>query len=325
VGKYTSVRVDLYGSSPFAAGMPVAPAHPALADGVASVPGEFGTIAEAIAAAPANGTTTVSLASGVYGEAIDLAGKSIVLRGAGADATILDGAGLATAVVTLDGAPATAVVSDLAIRGGRFGGVSAIASEASIERVRFESNSAANGGAVFYRDAVVRIAQCEFVGNTASLDGGAVYAEGSDGVIESSVFEANLCGLDGEGSGSAILISGSRSEGGAVAIVGCEATGNIGPSGSAAIEVRGAACVLDGTAACGNEPANLALPCVAEPGTGCEGEANRLDLTGDGVVDAADLTALLASWESGDLAADLDGDGAVGAADLALILQGFAG
>jgi hypothetical protein len=287
---------------------------------VASVPGEFGSIADAIRAAGST-PVTVALAGGVYNEAIDLTGKDIVLRGEGADATILDGAGLASAVVTLDGAPATAGVSDLTIRGGQFGGVSAVASEAFVERVRFESNAATQGGAVYYRSSVVRIAQCEFVGNAASAEGGAVYALDSDGAIWASVFTANLSGLDGEGSGSAVFVSGSRTEGGEFVLENCEATGNVGPAGSAAVEILGTACAIEASHLCGNEPANLAGACAEVAADPCGDEADAFDLNADGLVDAADLTALLAAWDSADLSADLDGDGVVGAADLALILE----
>jgi hypothetical protein len=49
---------------------------------------------------------------------------------------------------------------------------------------------------------------------------------------------------------------------------------------------------------------------------------NPADLTGDGVVDAADLAALIASWgQSGP--ADLDGSGAVGASDLAALIAAW--
>ncbi len=44
------------------------------------------------------------------------------------------------------------------------------------------------------------------------------------------------------------------------------------------------------------------------------------DLTGDRVVDAADLAAILSGWGDGELAGDLDGDGNTGAADLAILL-----
>lgn len=48
--------------------------------------------------------------------------------------------------------------------------------------------------------------------------------------------------------------------------------------------------------------------------------ANPFDLTGDGVVGAADLATLLGAWGTAELAADLDGNGAVEGADLALLL-----
>lgn len=49
---------------------------------------------------------------------------------------------------------------------------------------------------------------------------------------------------------------------------------------------------------------------------------NPYDLNGDGVVDAADLSTLLAQW-GGAGNADLDGDGLVGAADLAMLLSNW--
>ena len=46
------------------------------------------------------------------------------------------------------------------------------------------------------------------------------------------------------------------------------------------------------------------------------------DLNGDGVVDASDLSLLLAQWgTAGD--ADIDGDGVVGGSDLALLLANW--
>jgi len=50
------------------------------------------------------------------------------------------------------------------------------------------------------------------------------------------------------------------------------------------------------------------------------GVVEPADLTGDGIVDAADLAALLAAWGSANSPADIDGDGMVGASDLAALL-----
>jgi hypothetical protein len=47
------------------------------------------------------------------------------------------------------------------------------------------------------------------------------------------------------------------------------------------------------------------------------------DLNGDGVVDGADLAALLASWGPGSVPADLNGDGTVDGADLAILLASW--
>jgi hypothetical protein len=50
------------------------------------------------------------------------------------------------------------------------------------------------------------------------------------------------------------------------------------------------------------------------------GVVEPADLTGDGVVNAADLAALLAAWGNAGSPADIDGDGTVGASDLAALL-----
>lgn len=56
----------------------------------------------------------------------------------------------------------------------------------------------------------------------------------------------------------------------------------------------------------------------------CAAVACPADLTGDDVVNAADLAGLLAAWgECVDCAADLDGSGAVDAADLAAMLAAW--
>ena len=53
---------------------------------------------------------------------------------------------------------------------------------------------------------------------------------------------------------------------------------------------------------------------------GCGGPGVPGDLNGDGVVNGADLSILLAAWGSDDPVADLDGNGVVDGADLALLL-----
>ena len=47
---------------------------------------------------------------------------------------------------------------------------------------------------------------------------------------------------------------------------------------------------------------------------------NPADLTGDGVVDGADLGILLGAWGSSGPAGDVNGDGSVDGSDLGLLL-----
>ena len=51
----------------------------------------------------------------------------------------------------------------------------------------------------------------------------------------------------------------------------------------------------------------------------CEGDLNE-----DGFVDGADLTILLAAWDTNNPVADLNGDGNVGGADLTILLAAWA-
>jgi len=46
-------------------------------------------------------------------------------------------------------------------------------------------------------------------------------------------------------------------------------------------------------------------------------------VNGDGIINAADLSLLLAAWRTADPNADVDGDGNVSAADLSLLLQNW--
>ncbi len=69
--------------------------------------------------------------------------------------------------------------------------------------------------------------------------------------------------------------------------------------------------------------ADLSLCCVAELHLSGPWPCERpcgVDLNGDGVVDGADLAALLAAWGTDDPCADLNNDGIVNGADLAILL-----
>jgi hypothetical protein len=288
-----------------------------LSDGVLAVPSEFATAQAAINALPAKTHATIALAAGVYSGAIDFMGKDVVLRGAGMEQTVLDGGGVAGAMVNLDNTPITAALADLSIRGATHGAVSGINSSATIERVRFESNSAPAGGAVHLTNSWVVITECEFVSNQADGDGGAVLLSSCDGSIMRSVFTANHCAMEGEGAGSALAIVGAASVDGVFVVDQCTFSGN---DGGAAASVRDGLdgtrgrCVINASLFCRNSPHDYEGDCTETNEVSCA------DVDGSGAIDAADITVLLNSWGSSDPVADIDGDGIVGASDLAILL-----
>ena len=62
-------------------------------------------------------------------------------------------------------------------------------------------------------------------------------------------------------------------------------------------------------------------PGTFNPGCSSDGPDCVGDYNGDGVVGGADLSSLLGSWGSKDLALDLSGDGLINGADLTIILS----
>ena len=322
-GSFVKAKITFTRASALTGGTPSAPTEPsddvlaALSDGVLDIPGEFASAQEAINALPAQSQATIALAAGVYSGAIDFLGKDVELRGAGIGQTVLDGSGVVGAMVNLDNTPNTAVLADLSIRAATDGAVSGNNSRAAIEGVRFESNFSATGGAVMLTNSWVSINECEFVSNQAANDGGAIFLSSCDGSIMRSVFTANRCATDGEGSGSALAIVGAASVDGAFIVKLCTISGN---DGGAAVSVRDALdgtlgrCVLNASLLCGNSPHNFEGDCTQNDEVSCA------DVNRSGAVDAADMTALMNSWGSSDALADIDGDGIVGASDLAILL-----
>jgi lysophospholipase L1-like esterase len=97
------------------------------------------------------------------------------------------------------------------------------------------------------------------------------------------------------------------------------------------VRTWGAACLPEGCRVIMSGDADASGVQWAGPGTRCDdqdgdGEADACessvaaDINGDGLVDAADLTAILLAWGTSNPAADITGDGLVDAADLANLL-----
>jgi len=76
------------------------------------------------------------------------------------------------------------------------------------------TNATGSGGAIsFIEDSLdlarINIAQCQFIGNFANGEGGAIRLQNTDAYIENSVFAFNMTGIDG--SGGAIINNGAFS------------------------------------------------------------------------------------------------------------------
>lgn len=125
------------------------------------VPSQYSTIQSAIDAAQAG--DVVNVAAGTYNEAINFLGKEISVQGAGADVSILDGAGLQSSVVrAVSGETINTVLEGFTVTNGEgsFGGYSSIRrtggglqilySSITARSLKIENNSVQwFGGAIF--------------------------------------------------------------------------------------------------------------------------------------------------------------------------------
>jgi hypothetical protein len=231
-------------------------------------------------------------------------------------------------------------------------------SAASIRNCVFQSCTADFGGAIYLIFSQVLVDSCSFESNLALQEGGGLMIYETTGAVRSCAFIANRCGFAGPGSGSAFKSVGAfamddvivfenctvtgavgnnfgsalehyqnnSSVRGVLRIVGSNISGNVAGDGASGLRVLGNmdSCILaEGTSICGNEPTNVEGPYLIEGSvTVCDCHG---DLTGDGVVNAADLGVLLSSWgltgPSG--VGDTNHDGLVNAADVSILLSGW--
>jgi hypothetical protein len=179
-----------------------------------TVPGRYGSIQAAIDAAPANEMRIISVAAGIYSGPIAFNGKSVIVRGAGAASTVIDGAsGQTLSVVRFTGGePAMAAIEGFTIRGGATGtpypgapqflvggGIFSINSAANVRDCVLEQNIAAFGAGAYIKNSTGRIERCEVRGNNAGADGGGLQLYGGSPVVEDTVIEGNVCNSRGAG------------------------------------------------------------------------------------------------------------------------------
>lgn len=188
--------------------------------------GTYPTIARGLAAVADGGT--VHVCAGTYAERL-LLGRAVTLRGAGRDATIIDGGAGGTTVV-VDGVGGT---------GGGIGGGGDGAGWAVIEGVTIRNGAAYAGGGVRCRASRLRLAASALTGNRATDDGGGLEAQRCRLVFTDVRFSDNHAGHTTGAGGAAFLV---ESEG---SIRGVEITGNTAEMGGGVAIQNGAVAVTD--------------------------------------------------------------------------------
>lgn len=204
-----------------------------------------------------------------------------------------------------------------------------------------------NGGGPCYPELV----GCSFVGNDSEAFGGAIHAAyAGNAIIRDCSFDRNSA----DKSGGAIALVGNVDVPTFVTITSCTFDENASVEGGGGLHSRvstvdvqasyfrnnvsgigGGGCDFDGGSAatiantvfCGNLPEQT-VGSWTDDGGNSESEdcapVCATDLNGDGFINGADLTILLAAWgdcEVIECTGDLSGDGSVGGADLTILLS----
>ena len=218
----------------------------------------------------------------------------------------------------------------------------------TIEACSFEANSAWQGGAIYQLGgAVCSVGECRLVGNHAHADGGALLVAVADALLVDLEVLENTAGNNGAGLhfGDSVInvlcstISGNVSSGQGAGILcwqnttgtisGCRIEGNASTCCSDGIALHEETSVaLTDTRVCANETEQIGGPWVDNGGNVIASQCPAWcaeDLDGNGIVDGADLAALLTDWGSTGgtficLPTDLNEDSVVGGEDLSLIL-----
>ena len=186
---------------------------PDTCEGIVAVPGNYPTIQAAIDSTPAGTSRTINVAPGVYSGPIDFKGKNVIVRGAGAGATILAGTGGATlAVVNMAGEPSTAALERVTVQWGYTGtpfpgtpsalcggAIFANASSAAIRDCDISNNGAGYGGGIYLRSCTSTIERCTVHDNGATGGGGGIQFYGGQNKIIDTVIENNHCTSVGGG------------------------------------------------------------------------------------------------------------------------------
>jgi hypothetical protein len=259
---------------------------------VVTVPGDHATLSEAVSAATDG--WVIRLQPGVHQGPIDLQGRRLSIVGLGSRGeVVIDGTVGSDPAIRIGGGlhaePGSTILSNLVVLGSsdgshRGGALLVSGGEATVEGCVFEGGLASMGGGIGIHEGGLVLVDSIVRGNVAVLGGG-LHVEAGEALLISSSIVANLADTSG---------------------------------GGIFVESDASSCNLISTMVCGNAPEDAVGSVVHldEPES-CE---CRADLNGDGVVDGADLSALMAEWGASDSDVDLDFNGVVDGSDLARLV-----
>lgn len=295
-------------------------------------PADFNTIQAAVDAS-VDGDEIVVM-PGVYtntntkttNNVVEILGKNLTLKSfSSADDTFIDGEGNSRGI-NCDNSCTVVVEGFTIINGGAFGsgaggGASYIhpGSSATFILCNFKDCIAHSGGAIFSAGtAIVEVLGCSFKGNisTYSSAGNAWehYSSGGTCTIDTSVILQNQFVWQ---NGTAITISNSLL---CNIVTGDDVGGNTYHAGT---------CDQSLTTDCNNNGVPDTIELVSGTtadtnGNGIPDECECLvDMNTDGVVNIADLLALMAFWGPAGSAGDFNEDGEVGIADLLILIAAW--
>ena len=301
-----------------------------------TVPGTYASIQAAIDSAPASTMRIINVAAGTFAGPIDFKGKPVIVHGAGADVTVIDGTGgQQFSVVRFSGGePAIAALDGVTVRGGIYGtqpagsnflvggGIFGQNSAANVRNCTVQNNAAGFGGGAYFLNCTGSVANTVFRNNNASSDGGGFQANQGAMTLTDVMVEGNVCNSRG---GGMHLVQGTptltrvtvrnNQSSNLIGGVSWFATG----SGTARLVLE--ACSVTGNAAYVtqgglgiSETASLPVSASLQGTTVCNNTprpnvagrwtdlgGNTIcdcvgDLNVDGVVNGADLGLMLSSW-----------------------------
>ena len=178
-----------------------------------TVPGTYGNIQAAIDSAPAATMRIIAVGAGTFAGPINFKGKPVIVRGAGAGLTVIDGTGGGQfSVVRFSGGePAITALESVTVQGGVYGtqpagsnflgggGIFGQNSAASVRNCSIQNNASGFGGGAYFFNCTGDVTNTTIRNNTASSDGGGFQANQCAMNLTDVIIEGNICNSRGGG------------------------------------------------------------------------------------------------------------------------------